>query len=348
MPDRPIPRPDPDDASRRRAIRSIVVGLLALLAVIVFGAAGYVAMGWPVGDALYMVVITISTVGFGDVRPIDTTALRLHTSAVIALGLVATGYTVGGFLRLVTEEEFRRLVGHHRVRRTIDTLDGHIIVVGLGRMGQLVAEELAHGGHRFVVIDLSAEKVAEAEARGWLFVQGDATEEDVLERAGVDRARSLVAAMPNDAANVFITLTARQRNPKLGIVARAERATTQKKLRQAGANQVVLPAAIGAHRIVSILTNPSAVEFIELVTHRSSLAIEMDEVAVTASGPFSGRSLRDADVGRKTGVIVMAIKRADGRVEFPPSGDTPFAPGDSIVLLGRRANLDQFRKEFRG
>src|SRR4051794_4189040 len=152
--------------------------------------------------------------------------------------------------------------------------------------------------------------------RNWLFVMGDATEESVLHEAGLERAKALVTAIPNDASSVFITLTARQLNAKVQIIARAERATTQKKLRQAGANHVVLPAAIGAHRIVSILTNPSAVEFAELVTHRSSLAIEMDEVLVRTPGPFAGLTLRDLDIGRRTGVIVIAVKRADGRVEF--------------------------------
>src|SRR5262249_45500666 len=129
-------------------------------------------------------------------------------------------------------------------------------------------------------------------------------------------------------------------------ISRAEHPSTQKKLKQAGANHVILPAVIGAHRIVSLLTNPSAVEFTELVTSRSSLAIELDDIPIKDGSFLRGKTLRDADIGRKTGVIVIAVKRADGRVEFPPSGDEPFGHGDSIVLLGRRANLDQFRKQF--
>src|SRR5262249_11989773 len=125
-----------------------------------------------------------------------------------------------------------------------------------------------------------------------------------------------------------------------------EQPSTQKKLLQAGANHVVLPAAIGAHRIVTILTNPSAVEFAELVTHRSSLAIEIDDVAIQAGGPFVGKTLREADIGRRTGVVVIAVKRGDGRVEFPPSGDEALEVGDSLVLLGRRANLQQFREQY--
>jgi voltage-gated potassium channel len=267
---------------------------------------------------------------------------------VVALGVVAAGDTIAGILRFVTEEELTRLTGHYRVRRMIDSLSNHTIVAGLGRMGSLVCEELAAAGEPFVVIDQLPEKMAGYGGRNWLFVMGDATEESVLHEAGLERAKSLVTAIPNDASSVFITLTARQLNAKVQIIARAERASTQKKLRQAGANHVVLPAAIGAHRIVSILTNPSAVEFAELVTHRSSLAIEMDEVLVKSPGPFVGLTLRDLDIGRKTGVIVIAIKRADGRVEFPAKGDDALGAGDSIVLLGRRANLVHFREEYRG
>ncbi len=321
-------------------------GLIGLSLVLSWGIAGYMIMGWSFGDALYMVVVTVSSVGYGEVRPVDTTLLRVHTLLLIGTGVLAVGYTVAGLLRIITEEELARLTGHHRVRRMIDSLTDHTIVAGLGRMGAIVCEELAAAGEPFVLIDESPEKLATIQARGWLHVSGDATDEGVLNEAGIARAKAIVTAIPNDAANVFITLTARQMNARIQIVARAERSTTAKKLKQAGANNVVLPAAIGAHRIVSILTNPSAVEFTELVTHRSHLAIEINEVVVHDPGPFAGLTLRDADIGRRTGVMVIAVKRADGRVEFPPSGDEPFSAGDTIVLLGRRTTLEQFRKEF--
>src|SRR5262249_51803639 len=145
---------------------------------------------------------------------------------------------------------------------------------------------------------------------------------------------------------VFITLTGRQSCPNLVIIARAEQPTTVKKLRHAGADHVVMPAAIGAHRMVSLVTNPAAVQFTALVTNRTSLALEIDDRLIRDGNPLAGRSVRDADVKRKTGVIVVAIKRSDGQLEFPPSGDEIISPGDSIVAMGRQANLDQFRKQF--
>ncbi len=335
------------DSPRRTAMRRILWGVAFLGCVIVFGTAGYMMLGWEFGDAFYMVMITVSTVGFTEVHEINTGWLRLHTILLILFGYFALGYTLTGVLAFITEEELQRLLGHQRVKRQIEALRGHTIVAGMGRMGTLVCQELEAAGQPFVLIDRSAEKVPEVERRGWLYVLGDASEEKVLQEAGLARAKALVTALPSDAENVFITLTARELAPKVQIVARAEQPSTQKKLRQAGADHVVLPATIGAHRIASILTNPSAVKFTELVTHRSSLAIEMADVEVRAGGPFAGRTLRDLDIGRRTGVMVIAVKRGDGRVEFPPSGNEPFVAGDSIVVLGRPANLEQFRAEFR-
>jgi voltage-gated potassium channel len=339
--------PDSHSFWKRNSVRRILSGLAMIVALIVYGVAGYVVCGWKAFDALFMVVITVSGVGFGEVLPLDNYPLRIHTMIVIAFGLVAVAYTVAGFVQFVAEGEIQHLLGHQRVRRQIETLKDHTIVVGYGRMGSLLCADLQAAGAPFVLIDNTGTRASELERQGILHILGDATEEKILHDAGLERAKALVTTIPSDAVNVFITLTARQISPGVLIIARAEQPSTQRKLHHAGANHVVLPAAIGAHRIASLLTNPSAVEFAELVTQRSSLEIEMDEVPVAPGGPFDGKTLRNADIGRRTGVIVIAIKRADGHVEFPPTGDEPFAPGDSIVLLGRRSNLDQFRQQFR-
>lgn len=331
---------------RWRALRRVGYGFAALFSVLVFGVAGYVALGWSLSDALYMVVITVSGVGFTEVHEVNSVWLRLHTILIITFGVVATGYLVTSILRFVTEEEIQQLLGHQRVRRQIEMMRGHTIIVGFGRMGSLIGTELAASEAPFVVIDQRPDRGQEIEQRGWPYLIGDATEEKVLQAAGLERARALVTVIPSDAANVFITLTAREMAPDVQIVARAEQPSTQKKLIQAGANHVVLPAAIGAHRIASLLTNPSAVAFTELVTDRATLPIEMDDVRIEADGRLAGRTLREADIGRRTGVVVLAVKRADGRVDFPPTGDEPLAAGDRIVLLGRRSNLARFRLEY--
>jgi voltage-gated potassium channel len=330
----------------RKSVRRIAYGVALLLAVVGYGVIGYVAQGWSLLDAVYMVAITISTVGYGEVEPLDTLGERVHTIALIGLGTVAVGYTLASLLAFITEGEIAELLGQQRVRRRIDDMMAHTVVAGLGRMGTLVCQELAAAGVPFVVVERSQERIGEFDRNEWLHVDGDATEESVLLSAGLDRARALVTTLPDDASNVYITLTARQLAPDLIIIARAEQPSTHKKLRQAGANHVVVPASIGAHRIASLLANPTAVEFAELVTQRTQLAIELDEVPVRPGGPLVGQSLRDADIGRRTGVMVIAIKRVDGRLEFPPSGDEVFQAGDAVVLLGRREHLAGFRDAF--
>ncbi len=331
---------------RRGPVRRIAIGFALLGFVLVYGTAGYMLMGWTFLDSFYQVFITISAVGLTEVHPLVSTPLRVHTMLIIATGLFSVAFTLGGFISLLTEGEFQKYLGHQRMMKQIEAQKGHTIVAGFGRVGALVCEGLTSSTLPFVIIEQDANRVPEMEARGFLHMVGDATDEAVLEEAGIERASVLVSALGNDAANVFITLTARELSPALLIIARAEQPTTQKKLRQAGANHVIMPAVIGAHRIVSLLTNPAAVEFVELVTQRYSLAIEMNDIPIHADSPLAGQTLRDADIGRRTGVMVKAIKRADGRVEFPPSGDNPLEPGDSIVLLGRRASLDQFRDKF--
>jgi voltage-gated potassium channel len=333
---------------RRQGFRRILYGFAAIQVVAFYGVVGYLAMGWSFLDALFQVVITISGVGFGEVRPLNSTLLRIHTIILITLGILSVAFTLGSFVQFLSEVEFLSYFGRQRMMKQIEMLTGHTIVAGYGRVGALVCDELATHGLPFVVVELSPERAALAGARGFSYVTGDATEEKVLNDAGIERAKVLVSVMPDDAENVFITLTARQMSTQLMIIARAEGPSTPKKLRQAGADHIVMPTVIGAHRIVSLLTNPAAVEFAELVTKSMSLAIEMDDVPIVKTSPLAGRSLRDADIKRRTGVIVVAIKRADGQLEFPPDGDEIMAAGDSVVLLGRRPHLDQFREQYFG
>jgi voltage-gated potassium channel len=313
-----------------------------------YGVAGYLSMGWSFIDALYQVVITISGVGFDEVEPMTSTASRVFTMSVIGMGMLSVAFTLGSFVQFLTESEILDYIGRHRMSKQIQTLSGHTIIAGYGHLGSLICDELADRASPFVLIDKAQERAAIAESRGFLVLTGDATLEHVLKDAGIERAKVLVSVTPDDAENVFITLTARQMCPGLVIIARAEGPNTPKKLKQAGADHVVTPAAIGAHRIVSLLTNPAAVEFTELVTNRSRVEIEIDELLITAASALAGHSVRDSDLKRRTGVIVIALKRHDGGLVFPLSGDEVFAPGDSVVMMGRRADVEQFRQGLQG
>ncbi len=257
--------------------------MAAIQVVITYGVLGYLLVGWDVFDAFFQVVIIISGVGLGEVHPLDSTLARIHTIILMGLGISSVAFTLASLVQYLAESELLNYFGRQRMMKQIEMLSGHTIVAGYGRVGALVCTELAAAEQPFVVVELESGTAEEIETRGFFCVTGDATEEKVLKDAGIERARVLISAMPNDAENVFITLTGRQLCPHLLIIARAEQPSTVKKLKHAGANHVVMPAAIGAHRIVSLVTNPAAVQFAELVTQRTSLAIEMDEMPIQAS-----------------------------------------------------------------
>jgi voltage-gated potassium channel len=330
----------------RKAIRRLLIALLVLNIVIAYGVIGYVALGWHIFDAFYMVVITISGVGYGEVRETGSAIERVHTILLISMGVVAVAFSLASLVALLTEGEFQRALGFQRMRRQIEDLSNHTIIAGFGRIGALVAEELVANGHSFVVIERAVDRIAEIERRMFPYVQGDATDEAILVAAGLDRAKVLVSVMPSDADNVFVTLTAKQYAPKVQIISRAEQPTTHKTLRQAGANHIVMPAAIGAHRIASLLTNPSAVEFAELVTNQSRLSLEMAEIPITSTSRLVGKTIAEADIRRRTNAIVVAIKYQNGAMDYPANNDHPLATGDVVVLLGRHSNLEAFREIY--
>jgi len=246
----------------------------------------------------------------------------------------------------MTEGEIQRALGMTRVTREIERLKDHTIVCGYGRIGQILAAELHRDGLKFVVIDNNADVVSDAYNLGFLALQGDATDEDVLKLAGVERAKTLVTALPNDAANVFITLTSRNLAKELRIIARGEYPTTQKKLLQAGADRVVLPAAIGARQMASMITRPSTLEFLEMVAGRSFMDIEMDELKLPEDCLLVGRTVLEAETRRRHGLLVVAVKRAGGEMVFNPDGDFAFQPSDTIIVMGRPGDMARFREEF--
>ncbi|MEM1305049.1 MAG: potassium channel family protein, partial [Planctomycetota bacterium] len=222
----------------KRLLTTVVFFLTTCLIV----AGVYAAHGWPFADAVYMVVITIFGVGYGEVRPVDTLLLRTVTMMLIVVSYGCVIYIAGGFIQMVMEGEINKVINRRRMTRGIEELAGHTILCGFGRAGRILGEELKAAGASFVVVDQDEAKLNDAESRGMLIVQGNATEEDALERAGVARAATLATVLPDDAANVFITLTARELNPDLEIIARAENPSTEKKLLRSGATRVVLPA----------------------------------------------------------------------------------------------------------
>src|SRR5271166_1178212 len=234
-------------------VRNLTFGMIYVALVMVFATLAYMAAGWSFRDAAYMVVITIYTVGFNEVRPINTPALNAITIALIVLGCTGVIFLTGALVQYITLSQLTKVMGHKRMKAQIDQLTEHVIICGFGRIGVPLAKALSEARAGFVVLEKDEARINQATEAGYLCLQGDAASETVLYAAGVMRARVLVSALPTDAVNVFITLSARALNPELNIIARGEEASTEKKLLQAGANKVVLPTHIGAERMADLI-----------------------------------------------------------------------------------------------
>jgi voltage-gated potassium channel len=344
---------------RRTRLLATPIGRLAValgffLATCAAGVVGYRAAGWSTLDALYMVIITIFGVGYGEVRPVDTPGLRAFTIGVIVAGYGAAIYAVGGFVQLVAEGEFDRALGARRMTRDIEQLRRHTILCGYGRVGRILAATLAKSGAPLVVVDLDREKILEAEAAGHLVVSGDAADEAVLREAGIDHADQLAAVLPSDAANVFVTLTATGVNRHLVVIARAEDPRSEAKLRRSGADHVILPAVIGAQRAANLITRPSAEELLggrtglraDLGDDLAQLGLRVEELRLPVGSPLVGRTLDAIEIGGNHGFLVVALRRADGTVTVDPEDGTRLDGGDTVIVLGHAADLPALRQRY--
>jgi voltage-gated potassium channel len=307
--------------------------------VVAAGVVGYWGLeGYSWLDALYMTVITLSTVGFQEVRPLSPGG-RVFTIALLVGGLGVIFYTAVAVAERVVAGELRQYFGRRRMEKRIASLSDHYLVCGFGRIGGVICRELASKPVPFVVIDQDAERVRLAEESGYLALQGDASEEQVLLGAGAGRAQGLFAALSTDAANVFLTLTAKELKPSLFVVARAEGERSQRTLAHAGADKVISPYAMGGHRMAQAALRPAVVDIIELATHHQSLEVQLEEIGIPPGSPCGGETLQQSGLCGIPGVIVVAIKRASGGMVFNPSPADRVEPGDRLVALGEPSRL---------
>ncbi|MEB3293368.1 MAG: potassium channel protein [Synechococcales bacterium] len=331
------------------SLKRVLTGISFFCLTIIVAIAGYVMAGWTVWDATYMVVITIFGVGYGEVQPINTPQLRLFTMFVIIAGTSSAVYAVGGLVQMMTEGEIKRALGVRRMNREIDTLQEHVIVCGYGRMGQILTRELAIAQMPFIVIDCDEDRIAQAETFGFLVRLGSAMDEEVLNSVGIARATSLATVLPDDAANVFITLTARGLNPRLTILARGELPSTDKKLRLAGADRVISPAAIGAQRMARMITHPLAVELLENQEGQSNLNellaqidVQVHELVVNPQSGFAGQTIGNLEIRGRGAFIIVALRRREGELIRHPGSEVFLHRGDTLILLGHRNDMPQF------
>ncbi len=335
------------------SLKRVLTGVAFFILTVLLATIGYIVAGWSPLDAFYMVVITVFGVGFGEVQPINTPALKIFTMLVIISGTSSTVYAVGGFVQMVTEGEIKQILERRLMSQTIKTLKDHVIICGFGRMGQILTRKLTDAQVPFVVIDNNVDRIEQAESQGYLVYLGNATDDTVLYKAGIESARALATVLPDDAANVFITLTARELNPKLMILSRGELPSTEKKLRLAGADQVVLPASISAMRMAHMITHPATIDFFSQGDGRNTLNellgrmdIQMDELAISPKSGMIGATIADIEIRGKGTMIIVALRRVDGTVITHPEQMTILNEGDAVIVMGHRSDIPQIMRSL--
>lgn len=323
-------------------VRNLTLGAAYVVAVMLIATVAYMAVGWSFRDAIYMVITTVYTVGYGEVRPVDTLALRLITIGQIVFGCTGIIFLTGALVQYITLSQLTKVMGQKRMKAQIDQLSDHVIVCGFGRIGVVLAQALSASRAGFVVLEQDEASATLAREAGHLCIQGDATSETVLHGAGVGRARVLVTALPNDAVNVFITLSARALNPQLLIIARGEEATTERKLLHAGADRVVLPTHIGAERIAELILFEESTRLIDNLerTHGFQRALRtfgMELEVITAAPGSAAVRMSVGAIERQArgSFFVVQINRRDGDVHTDPPADTVVGEGDGVVVIGR-------------
>lgn len=345
-------RPSHDPiASYQVARRRMVLAFAVLVFVLSIGSAGYFYLGafngtgWSLADCVYMTAITITTVGFEEVLDIKAvTGGREWTLTLLVFGISANLYAVSAITSFFVESDFSNVRRYRRLRRKMEHICDHYIVCGVGRTGVHVANELLAVGEGVIAIDERAELLEPLHERGVLTLVADATDDEVLERAGIARAKGIVATLDDDKTNMFIVVTARQTNPRLRIVAKALGASAPTKLRRAGADAVVSPAHIGGMRLASELLRPTVVRFLDDMLRDKDARLRIEESRVNAGGQLTGLTLREANLRERCGVLVLATREGDGKLNHVPPSDLRLSPGLTLIAMGTPEQIESLRK----
>jgi voltage-gated potassium channel len=325
-------------------LRNLAAGLAFMIVVSAAATVAYMANGWRFADALYMVVLTVYTVGYEEVIPINTPELRAITIALIVTGCTGMIFLTGALIQLITASQLQQLFGFRRMQKEIDRLTDHVIICGYGRIGQMLARELQAGKCDFVIVERGDSRMTAARELGFLSLQGDATDEDVLRLAGISRARALATVLPDDAANVFITLSARSLNRELTIIGRGEAASTEGKLIQAGADRVVLPTRIGAERmaelllyqdVAKVLSGIKAGDLDRLGRDLRRLGLEVEVVAAETGSRSVGATISELEAIAAGTFLVVALERQNGEILLQPASNVAVQEGDGVAIVGR-------------
>jgi voltage-gated potassium channel len=330
-----------------KLLRHLIIAVIVILILLFAGTAGYrLIEGWSFLDALYMTVITITTVGYGEIHQLSKQG-RIFTVFLILSSFGGMGYVLGSIVQTFIAGQIRMALGRRKLEKKVKRLKNHYVLCGYGRIGSFIAREFAVENVPFVVVEKDSKRIRLLEEDGFAYVEGDATDDEILISAGVERARCLVAATGSDANNLYITLSTRALNPTIYILSRAAEEAAERKLLSAGANRVVSPYLIGAARMFNAVLRPNIVEFVDLVVERKHLELQLEEITVEDASRFKGKPLRESGIRRELGLIVVAIKKAAGDMIFNPSSETLIEKGDCLIVLGEKKHLGMLGKLVR-
>ncbi len=324
-----------------KTLRQLRFGLAILFFTIVTGTAGYMIIEkWHILDAIYMTVITISTTGFAETHPLSQPG-RFFTIILIIMGIGSIAYTGGRAAQLVFETQIYR---RRKMSKKVEQLKNHYIVCGYGRMGRFICDELAEAKVDFVVIENNSEKIDRLINRGFMFMNGDATSDEVLTSAGIKRAKGLVAVLSSDAENVFATLSSKVLNPDIYIVARAVEEETESKLMKAGASRVVKPYEIGGTRMAELLLRPGVIEFIDSIAREKNVDLNIEEVIVHPDSSLVNKTLNELPIRKEMNIIIVSIYKKSGKFIYNPLSSARIEAGDKLIAIGENTSLQKLNK----
>lgn len=333
---------------KNRLTRRLLFILFAISGTLAAGTIGFTLIEhYPPFDAFYMTLITMTTVGYGEIHPLSH-AGRVFNSFLIFFGVTIIFIAMGAMTQTIIEVEFGDAIGKRRNKRMIENLKDHYIICGFGRVGRGAAAELQHAGAQFVIVDNSPDRVERAMLSGMLAVVADATRDETLSQVGIAKARGLVAALATDADNLFVLLSAKGLNPQMHVATRAAEEGAEEKMRRAGADAVFAPYAMTGHRLAQSLLRPHVVKFLDFTTGTLGENVNMEQVRVAEDCDMASQSIKDIQLGREFGVIVMAIRTRDGGMLFNPPADTRIRAGDYLIVMGRQDNLRTLEERLRG
>ncbi len=332
-----------------KSLRRLLVALGMLIGILLVGQVGFMAIeGYGPVDAFYMTIITMSTVGFGLLEDNMSDMGKIFVSFLIVSAIGVFVYVINTLTVFVVEGEIRNIFKGYRMNSGISKLKDHVVICGLGRNGRQAIMELKAEGIPFVVIEVDEdviEKFLDSHP-DVLVYKGDATEEETLLAVNIAKARGVISALATDASNVYVTLSIRQLNPTVPVVARASTESTISKLKVAGATRVVLPNLLGGRKMARVLTKPALIDFIDLITGQGNFNMNLEEVDCEDHGKYLGKTLRELDIRSKTGALVLGSQFPDGHFELNPSADLKLEPGLKLFVIGKKESLDKFRKEY--